>query len=127
MRAPRIVQVFLGISFATAALGAVYEYAVTPHHSSASPQSPEGIMDRADTLAWGHRWAEAAPLYARAQDLFARRGEASRSLYPEVSRLPANEAIPISVKIRTLTSDLIKPEAQDPKTQLRILTILGQT
>ena len=127
MRAPRIVQVFLGISFATAALGSVYEYAVTPHHSSASPQSAEGIMDRADTLAWGHRWAEAAPLYARAQDLFAKRGNASRALYAEVSRLPANEAIPISAKIRTLTSDLNKPEARDPETQLRILTILGQT
>lgn len=127
MRARRIVHVVLGLSIATAALGAVYEYAVTPHHSWASPQSAEGIVDRADTLAWGHRWAEAAPLYARAQDLFTKRGDASRALYAEVSRFPANESIPLSVKIRTLTSDLNRPEARDPETQLRILTILGQT
>ena len=65
--------------------------------------------------------------FARAQGLFAKQGDASRALYAEVSRFPANKSIPFSVKIRTLTSDLNRPEARDPETQLRILMILGQT
>ncbi len=127
MRVRRIVHIFFGTTFAVAILGAAYEFAVTPHHSSASPQSAEGLLDSADTLAWGHRWNEATPLFARAQYLFVKQGNASRALYAEVSRIPANEAVPISVKIRTLNADLNRPEAQDPETQLRILTILGQT
>ena len=127
MRVRRFVYIFLGTIFATTALGAAYEYAVTPHHSSASSQSAEGVLDRADTLAWGNRWNEASPLFARAQELFTKQGKTSRALYAEVSRIPANEAIPIAVKIRTLNADLNRPEAQDPETQLRILTILGQT
>jgi hypothetical protein len=47
------------------AIGA-YFYLVYPHHNSASPESAEGLLDRADTLAWGNRWIDAQPLYKHA-------------------------------------------------------------
>src|ERR1700730_7177176 len=67
---PRVVkQIAAALGPLLILAGGVYYYAITPHHSSAPPESAEGLLDRADTLAWGNRWAEAQLLYARAQRL----------------------------------------------------------
>lgn len=113
----------LGIAFGLTA--GVYFYAVSPHHSSAAPESAEGLLDRADTLAWGNRWADAQPLYAKAQHLFEGQHQSSKALYAAVSQLPPDESRSLSGNIWRLTEDVTYPEAQDPETRLRILTIRG--
>ncbi|WP_211256431.1 hypothetical protein, partial [Edaphobacter aggregans] len=83
------------------------------------------MLDRADTLAWGNRWADAQPLYARAQHLFDAQKERSKALYAEVSQVPPDESGSVPAKIFQLTQDLGRPAAQEAETRLRILTIRG--
>jgi tetratricopeptide (TPR) repeat protein len=126
VRLPRIVKrIFatLGIMFLVA--GGVYYYAITPHHSSAPPDSAAGLLDRADTLAWGNRWADALPLYQKAERLYTSQHELSKALYAQVSQIPTNESVSIPATLWALTQDLARPEAADPETRLRILTIRG--
>jgi CHAT domain-containing protein/tetratricopeptide (TPR) repeat protein len=118
----RILAVF-GVTLVL--LGSTYFYLISPHHSSALPESAEGLLDRADTLAWGNRWADAQPLYARAQHLFDAQKQRSKALYAEVSQVPPDESGSVPGKIFQLTQDLGKPAAQEAETRLRILTIRG--
>jgi len=106
-------------------LGCAYFYAITPHHSSAPPESATGLLARADQLAWGNEWAEAQPLYAKAECLFESQHQPSKALYAQVSQVPPNESVSVPATILQLTEDLQKPEAQDEETRLRILTIRG--
>ncbi|RZU29643.1 hypothetical protein BDD14_6237 [Edaphobacter modestus] len=64
-------------------LGSTYLYLISPHHNSAPPESADGLIDRADTLAWGNRWADALPLYARAQHLFEGQKQPSKRCMPK--------------------------------------------
>jgi CHAT domain-containing protein len=118
----RILAVF-GVTLVV--LGSTYFYLISPHHSSAPPESAEGLLDRADTLAWGNRWADAQPLYARAQHLFDAQKQRSKALYAEVSQVPPDESGSVPGKIFQLTQDLGSPAAQEAETRLRILTIRG--
>jgi CHAT domain-containing protein len=118
----KIVTVF---GIAIALLGGAYFYAVTPHHSTAPPDSADGLLDKADTLSWGNRWAEAQPIYAKASQLFRFQNRPSKALYSAVSEIPADESVSAPATILKLTQDLAKPEAQDRETKLRILTISG--
>ena len=108
-----------------AALALGYIAAVSPHHSSAAPQSAEGLLDRADSLSWTNRWAEARPLYASAAAFFRKQNQPSKALYAEVSEIPADESSSISANILRLTEALTTPAGKDPATRLRILTIQG--
>lgn len=102
-----------------------YFYAITPRHSFARPESAQGLLDRADSLSWNNRWAEATPFYTRAAAKFSKQDEPSKALYATVSEIPADETVSAPTYILRLTNDLQKPEAQEPETRLRILTILG--
>lgn len=121
-RARKIVTVF---GIAIALVGGAYFYAVTPHQSAAPPDSADGLLDKADTLSWGNRWPEAQPIYAKASQLFKFQNRPSKALYAAVSEIPADESVSAPATILKLTQDLAKPEAQDPETKLRILTISG--
>jgi CHAT domain-containing protein len=126
MRLPRIVRrIFATLGITLLVAGCAYYYAITPHHSSAPPESAEGLLDRADTLAWGNRWADALPLYQKAQQLYTSQHELSKALYAQVSQVPPNESLSVPATIWELTQDLARPEAADPETKLRILTIRG--
>jgi CHAT domain-containing protein len=117
------VATVLGISITIA--GSIYFYAVTPHHSSAPPNSAEGLLDAADTLSWGNQWAEARPLYMRAEQLFTYQGKRSKALYARISQIPPDETVSVRQNILKLTEFLATPEARDPETKLRILTVRG--
>ena len=116
----------------TAALGVLlviasgsYFYAISPHHTSAPAESSDGLLDRADTLAWGNLWVPAAPLYAKAERLFVAEKRPAKALYAEVSQIPPDESGSVPAKILQLTRDLARPAAQNAETRLRILTIRG--
>jgi len=103
----------------------VYFYVITPQPSSAPPNSAQALLDRADILSWGNRWIDAEPLYKHAEQMFAAQGQSSKALYAQVSQIPPNESVDLPATIWALTQDLTLPEAADPETRLRILTIRG--
>jgi len=126
LRIPRSIKRVAGaLAITVAVVGAAYWYAITPHRPSAPPESAESVLYEADTLSWGNRWEDALPLYRKAQQLFLAQHNSSKALYAEVSQIPPDESVNITQTILRLDRDLAKPEAQDPETRLRILTIRG--
>src|ERR1700744_5250035 len=89
--------------------------------------SPEALLKRADDLSWLNSWIAAAPLYHQAELEFLKKGNASSALYAHVSQVLAESesSRTIPSQIAELRGDLNRPEASDPETRLRILTILG--
>lgn len=92
-----------------------------------NPASPEALLERADKMSWLNSWIQAAPLYQRAEIQFEQRHQLSKALYARVSEMPAHSegATSVPAQIASLQDDLSLPEARDPETRLRILTILG--
>ena len=92
-----------------------------------NPDSPEALLERADKMSWLNSWIAAAPLYHQAELQFLQEHNLSQALYARVSQMPAQSesSTTIPSQIAVLRHDLILPEAQDPETRLRILTILG--
>jgi CHAT domain-containing protein len=78
-------------------------------------------------MSWLNNWIAAEPLYRQAEIQFTQRQEFSKALYARVSEIPAHSesSISVSAQIALLRSDLVLPEAHDPETRLRVLTILG--
>src|SRR6266568_1618773 len=105
------------------ALLSIVGYQVFLHTSSA----PEALLKRADDLSWLNSWIAAEPLYHRAELEFLQKHNLSKALYARVSEIPAQaeSSTTIPNQLATLRQDLELPEARDPETRLRILTILG--
>src|SRR5438309_8716758 len=53
-----------------------------------TPDSVEGLLARADDLAWNNNWTAAFPLFGKARVLFERRGDYEHALYAKVSQVP---------------------------------------
>ena len=88
--------------------------------------TPEVLLQRADDLSWKNQWMDAAPIYARAERLFAKEDRPSQALYAHVSQfIPRAESEEIPVLLLELQQDLALPAAQEPETRLRILVIQG--
>jgi len=89
--------------------------------------APEALLKQADEMSWLNSWIEAEPLYRQAEQEFTRRHQLSKALYARVSQMPAHSESSTSIpsQIALLRRDLDLPEAKDPETRLRILTILG--
>jgi CHAT domain-containing protein len=92
-----------------------------------NPASPEALLKRADEMSWLNNWIAAEPVYRQAEIQFTQKRQLSKALYARVSEMPAHSESSISVptQIALLRNDLILPEAHDPETRLRVLTILG--
>ena len=100
--------------------------AVIVHHPHSAPNSPEGLLLKADQMAWGNNWPGAAPYYAQAEVLFKNRHDSRHALYARVSQIPVRtqntEQLTLLHEVDTY---LRLPEAADPEIRLRILTIRG--
>jgi len=107
-----------------AALLSVVGYQVFRRRNS---QGPEALLKRADDLSWLNAWVQAEPLYLQAELKFRAEGNLSRALYARVSQVPAESESSTTIpnQIASLRRDLDLPEARNPETRLRILTILG--
>jgi len=92
-----------------------------------NPNAPEALLKRADEMAWLNDWIGAAPLYHQAELQFVQRHQLAKGLYARVSQIPAHSesSTTIAQQIAVLRHDMTLPEARDPETRLRILTILG--
>ncbi len=88
--------------------------------------TPEALLQQADDLSWKNQWIEAAPIYARAERLFAQEDRPSQALYAHVSQfIPRAESEELPALLFELQQDLALPAAQEPETRLRILVIQG--
>lgn len=92
-----------------------------------SSHAPDALLRQADDLSWLNSWIQAEPLYRRAENGFLQRHELSKALYAHVSEIPAQSESSTTFpnQIALLRQDLNLPQARDPETRLRILTILG--
>jgi hypothetical protein len=88
---------------------------------------PEALLKRADEMSWLNSWIAPEPLYRKAEIEFEQRHQPSKALYARVSQMPAHSESSTSIpsQIALLRRDLDLPEAREPETRLRILTILG--
>ena len=119
---PSFRPVLVGLSIAAISIGVGCGYALHQPNES----SPEGLLKRADDLAWKNQWIAAEPLYERARTGFLHQNMRSKALYAEVSEIPVGvEHGNVPHELARLTADLQRPEASDPRTKLRILEILG--
>ena len=116
------VRVTIGLLVA-AGLGAV-GYRIVCRRN---PDSSEALLERADKMSWMNNWIAAAPLYHQAELQFLRQNNLSKALYARVSQVPAQSesSTTIPSQIAVLCHDLTLPEARNPETRLRVLTILG--
>jgi CHAT domain-containing protein len=116
------LRIAAGLLFAV--LLSVVGYQVARRLSS---HGSEALLRRADDLSWLNSWIQAEPLYRQAELEFTQRHQLSKALYARASQMPAHSESSISIpaQIALLRSDLNLPEARDPETRLRILTILG--
>src|ERR1700761_8287750 len=92
-----------------------------------NPDAPEALLKRADDMSWLNNWIAAAPLYKQAELQFTQEGQLSKALYARVSQMPALSESSTSFpdQIALLRRDLELPQAQEPETRLRVLTVLG--
>jgi CHAT domain-containing protein/tetratricopeptide (TPR) repeat protein len=96
------------------------------HRARTNEHNPDSLLGQADALSWNDNWIKAEPLYHYAELLFAQQHRNSKALYAHVSQIPPNsESSSLTSTIFQLTNDLARPEAADPETRLRILTIRG--
>ena len=124
MRIPNSPTIRIATGLLLAALLSIVGYQVFRRRSS---QAPEALLKRADDLSWLNAWVQAEPLYRQAELKFRAEGNLPRALYARVSQVPAESesSATIPSQIASLRSDLDLPEARNPDTRLRILTILG--
>jgi tetratricopeptide (TPR) repeat protein len=110
------VAVFAGLTFC------IVEWIGRP-----SPGSPEGLVSRADEMAWNNDWNGAAPLYTRAETLFRRKGDMAHALYAKVGRVPVlMEKTNLASLIAELNENLKLPAASAPDIRSRILEVKGR-
>lgn len=78
-------------------------------------------------MSWLNNWIAAAPLYHQVELQLLQQNNLSKPLYARVSQMPAQSesSTTIPSQIAVLRHDLTLPEARNPETRLRILTILG--
>ena len=124
MRIPNSPNIRIAAGLLLAALLSIVGYQVFRRRSS---QAPEALLKRADDLSWLNAWVQAEPLYRQAELKFRAEGNLPRTLYARVSQIPAESESSTTIpdQIAGLRLDLELPEARDPETRLRILTILG--
>jgi tetratricopeptide (TPR) repeat protein len=118
-------QLFLA-TISLISLAVISFIGVRYNNSKVDDRNPDSLLKQADSLSWNNNWVRAEPLYHRAELLYAQQHRPSKSLYAHVSQIPPNaESSSLNATIFGLTEDLARPEAADPETRLRILTIRG--
>lgn len=98
-----------------------------PQYATLVSNNPQKLLAEADFLAYVGNWQKARPYFAKAEHLFAQRGDERDALYAKVSCLRANvEKGSYATADRYLSKLLKNPVVQnDPRLRLRCLTVKG--
>ncbi len=94
-----------------------------------STTDPQVLLAEADRLYWLNNGPKAAPLYAKAESLFANRGDTRNELYAKIGRLRSEAETMSFVDLsRFLNDQLQNPIMRnDPRLRLWCLTAKGYT
>jgi hypothetical protein len=103
--------------------GSAHQIARQTHPESHNP----AVLLGANRLYWLNNGPKAGPLYARAETLFASRGDARNALYAKIGRLRSEaEAMSFMELSRFLNEQLHNPiVSNDPKLRLWCLIAKG--
>jgi len=102
----------------------------TAHASSVSSENsndPTILLNEAVRLYWLNNGSRAAPLFARAAQLFAAKGDARDEIYAQVGRVRSEAETMSFVRVsRFISEQLAKPMVQnDPRLRLCCLAAKG--
>lgn len=91
------------------------------------PPNATRLLAEADRLAFLNNWHKARPLYADAEQLFAKAGDQRNALYCKISRLRADvQSMPFTEVADYLEQELANPIVKaDAKLRLRLLVVKG--
>lgn len=119
-----VVVVCLGV-FVLYILG--YIYWQPPQFAALTSRNPQKLLAQADYLASLDNWEEARPYFAKAERLFAARGDQRNALYARISCVEADvERGSYTDAAQYLAAQLKNPFVQnDPCLKLRCLTVKG--
>jgi CHAT domain-containing protein len=98
-----------------------------PQLALITERDPHKLLAQADYLAYLGNWEKARPYFAKAEHLFAERGDQRDALYCKISCVEADvEKGSYSEAARYLSEQLKQPIVQkDPRLKLRCLTVKG--
>lgn len=98
-------------------------------HDPRTSNDPEVLLEEANRLAWVFNWPRAGPLYARAAELFRRRGDTRNEIYARVGRIRSQSETMSWVEVSNiLGQQLDLPVVKsDPKLKLWCLAARGYT
>jgi len=96
---------------------------------SDTPTDPQDLLAEANRLFWLNNGPKAAPLYAKAENLFANSGDTRNALYAKVGRLRSNAETMSFVELSQFLNEQIqRPVVQnDPSLHLWCLIAKGYT
>ena len=94
-----------------------------------SSKDPQVLLSEADRLYWLNNGPRAAPLYAKAESLFASRGDTRNELYAKIGRLRSEAETMSFVDLSRLLNDQLQNPIMrnDPKLRLWCLAAKGYT
>lgn len=97
-----------------------------PRHPNSN--DPRELLDEAEHLFWLYNPLEAQPLYKRAQQLFAAKGDTRNALYARISQIPAESGTTnLAEQSQYLANELRTHGAKnDPYLRLRLLVVKGE-
>ncbi len=100
-----------------------------PSENLESSIDPQAILAEANRLYWLNNGPKAGPLYARAEKLFADKGDARDELYARIGRLRSGAETVSFVELSSTLNELLeKPMVRnDPKLRLWCLIAKGYT
>src|SRR5712692_4613393 len=91
--------------------------------------NPQALLTEANRLFWLNNGPKAAPLYAKAENLFANRGDTRNALYAKVGRLRSNAETMSFVELSQFLNEQIQHPMvrNDPSLHLWCLVAKGYT
>ncbi len=95
----------------------------------ADDTDPAKLLAEADRLAWLKNWTKAEPLFAKAEQLFAERGDRRNELYSRISKLRGQLPQMANADVSRLLGDLLVDPLvkSDQRLRLRCLVVKGDT
>jgi CHAT domain-containing protein len=96
-------------------------------HSRLWAEDPHYLIKEADRLAWLNNWVKAAPLFTKAEELFAQAGDERNTLYAKLGRIRGEmESKSLTEASEYVATLLQNPIVQnDPILKLRGLVVKG--
>jgi len=88
--------------------------------SQIDSSTPEALLAEANRLSWLFNWPKAGPLYARAEELFKKNGDARNEIYARVGRIRAQSETMSYVDVSQMIQTELNSAAAKTDSRLRL-------